>query len=931
MRHRQRRSPRGIAFFVSVLFFAAVLHPGVTFAAEEQQIFANGNDYRVENGPTLATTFKLDRLWLVTYFLAYHYNGGAGKTPGTLALRHEDGTMYGPWQATGGPGLENPTNLYWVCRPQYVLKPGVYTVIDGDPASWSWNGGSGGGIVIIKGRAVSEAAGQPAEAPRVTQEPAATREVPANALASRTVEPSSAPQVVAYKDEVGLILPGGAIESRQTVSISPAPDLPAHPFKGFTQLASYDISMGESRQFAKPLTIEIAYDPAKLPPQASPDKELSVGWWDADQKIWVSAPFAVDTTRHVIMIPTTHLTVWDVWAKAKGWEVKETENFNIYYDPKAAIAITSKTSARGGVQPEDTQKFVGEVAATLDGAYKAYGPNGAKFDMSMTYLNSRAGGAAVGLVGGGIVGWLAGGVGVVEGVSKGGTLGGKIGAVVGAVVVSKKTNVFLDQGTSEAHWDRVTGNIAVPLNFDSYEQLRHELRHELFHAVQNGYFPISGMYMRKWWIEATADYAPVGVGLEKPDVLSKIKPDYFQKTITTQDEKHEYMTSRFIEAMVKGGLNFKDMWDAASCLTCGQVLANLEQYALGHGTNLLTQFRDFAAGVFFDSNGPLELKKGKTLETDVAASANPGLAPAKGSSVSYDFKLPAYYTAQLWRIPVEFDASRSERDLTVEVKGVTLAPDKTAVSAAALSGDQRVAGGVVPKAILPSPDGNQILLMTVKKDQVLYIMAVNGQSSAQTITVKVSDALLTVSPSTASVNAGGTVNFSTPGFTEKVLWSVPGEGGGTLSPAGVYTAPAQAGTYQVEVALASNPAVTASALVTVTEAVKGEELKTVKIDDTEEVTGYFQGDKLVKRHGVTKLFSGGQKYAEEEYQNGKKVRSRAYNADKGNLLSESEYCGEDAFECKITEYSWDGKVEFEKRRLTKDSNWQIKTSTGEWF
>ena len=29
-----------------------------------------------------------------------------------------------------------------------------------------------------------------------------------------------------------------------------------------------------------------------------------------------------------------------------------------------------------------------------------------------------------------------------------------------------------------------------------------------------------------------------------------------------------------------------------------------------------------------------------------------------------------------------------------------------------------------------------------------------------------------------------------------------------------------------------------------------EELKTVKISDSEEVTGYFQGDKLIKRHGL---------------------------------------------------------------------------------
>ena len=112
-----------------------------------------------------------------------------------------------------------------------------------------------------------------------------------------------------------------------------------------------------------------------------------------------------------------------------------------------------------------------------------------------------------------------------------------------------------------------------------------------------------------------------------------------------------------------------------------------------------------------------------------------------------------------------------------------------------------------------------------------------------------------------------------------------------------------------------------------------EELKTVKISDSEEVTGYFQGDKLIKRHGTTKRFEDGKLFEEDDYQDGKKVGSRGYNAEKGNMMVESVWCGDldNEFECKRTEYSWDGKVEFEKRRLTKDSKEQIKTSTGEWF
>ncbi|MBF0479192.1 MAG: hypothetical protein HQL26_06880 [Candidatus Omnitrophica bacterium] len=111
-----------------------------------------------------------------------------------------------------------------------------------------------------------------------------------------------------------------------------------------------------------------------------------------------------------------------------------------------------------------------------------------------------------------------------------------------------------------------------------------------------------------------------------------------------------------------------------------------------------------------------------------------------------------------------------------------------------------------------------------------------------------------------------------------------------------------------------------------------ETLRTVRIDN-EEVTGYFQGDKLVKRHGITTRFVDGNKQAEEEYKDGNLIRARTYNEEKGNLMVESVFCGkgDDAYECQRTEYSWDGSVNFEKRRLSKDAKEQIKTSTGEWF
>ncbi len=105
-------------------------------------VLNNGNIYRVFNRPTRETSFTLDGPALVTYVYTYHWNDGRGMHPGTIALRHEDGTLYGPWQSTGKPGQGNVPNAYWECEPMAELKQGRYTVIDSDPSSWAQNEGT---------------------------------------------------------------------------------------------------------------------------------------------------------------------------------------------------------------------------------------------------------------------------------------------------------------------------------------------------------------------------------------------------------------------------------------------------------------------------------------------------------------------------------------------------------------------------------------------------------------------------------------------------------------------------------------------------------------------------------------------------------------------------------------------------------------------
>jgi len=126
--------------------------PAPAAPLKEEVLFSNNNIHGVGNQPTAATTFTLKGHALVTYVMTYHWNGGRGQTPGTVALKHANGTVYGPWAAAGRAGQGGANNAYWECRPNVVLPAGTYTVIDSDPATWARNAQSAGrGMVEIKG------------------------------------------------------------------------------------------------------------------------------------------------------------------------------------------------------------------------------------------------------------------------------------------------------------------------------------------------------------------------------------------------------------------------------------------------------------------------------------------------------------------------------------------------------------------------------------------------------------------------------------------------------------------------------------------------------------------------------------------------------------------------------------------------------------
>ncbi|MCB1024429.1 MAG: hypothetical protein KDB79_08565, partial [Acidobacteria bacterium] len=148
--------------------------PAPTTDRTPVKITDNNNISGVRNKPTSPTTFRARTSYMVTSIQTYHWNNGRGTSrPGTIALIHSNGKVYGPWRASGTPGQGGVPNAYWQVTPNAVIPAGTYTILDSDPATWSQNSQSGGkGFASVKGYAVSNTANPPvATNPPTTNKP----------------------------------------------------------------------------------------------------------------------------------------------------------------------------------------------------------------------------------------------------------------------------------------------------------------------------------------------------------------------------------------------------------------------------------------------------------------------------------------------------------------------------------------------------------------------------------------------------------------------------------------------------------------------------------------------------------------------------------------------------------------------------------------
>jgi hypothetical protein len=148
----------------------------------------NWNKAVVGNNPSCKPSFTIYESQMITYVDTYHWNDGKGTSVGgTISLKKDDGTIYGPWKVSTKPGMGGVPNAWWIVYPNEVIPAGKYTVEDSDTATWSQNSGSKGcGFSKIEGMTYVQTTVLPTPTPILTSKPITTQMPTSTQLPIRT-------------------------------------------------------------------------------------------------------------------------------------------------------------------------------------------------------------------------------------------------------------------------------------------------------------------------------------------------------------------------------------------------------------------------------------------------------------------------------------------------------------------------------------------------------------------------------------------------------------------------------------------------------------------------------------------------------------------------------------------------------------------------
>ncbi|GEM_PF-7004564 len=565
--------------------------------------------------------------------------------------------------------------------------------------------------------------GRPITPPAGAWDPSSMR---LSKLASKPLASSPEDQVVSYEDAVAVTVPGGALGEHGEATISVVENAPPAQSRALQQMAVYDISIGEQHTFDQELTIEMAYDPAKLRADLSPSHAMWVGRLDTENGgVWVGAPFTVDEANHKLIVRTRHLSIYSAFMIELGYDVFDKSSyFTVVYNRKQFVVPDPKTAtpeqlANAPMYPAegagntlaysewpDVPRMVLDLVMYLEKAYVAYRDAG--FKMPPVPI-------------------------VVD-----------IGP--GIVSDSDARNSF-----SEI--------ISMGFNNISPQQLFNSSAHELFHAVQNMYYWDTEMHAaagREWWLDMTAEYAASKVA-RGAELVKSIHPTFFEEPFTLSESEHGQRCAHFLDYLIrKHGFDFKEMFETVAGKS--DTLRSLEDYLFEKTqVSLGNSYREFAKYLLFNPAGPY---KGE-LKCESMGLDKHALDPS--------FDMRGGYTVRYFGVAPETSGARNARTLIVEESGD--APKYVKVEILRLPGNQRGANAVVTEQTFGFKDPqrldreeNRAQMVDVPAGDALYVLVASEHEEGQTVRLAIYEQSLEISGGVLGAGViGAEYNFAADG------------------------------------------------------------------------------------------------------------------------------------------------------------------------
>jgi hypothetical protein len=533
---------------------------------------------------------------------------------------------------------------------------------------------------------------KPAEFVRLRAEFAA----PGSAVVSQAVPLSTENQTIQVNDKLRISVPGGTLAQPQTLTVSGATQAQMPDSSALLNLGAYDIRLGDQHEFSKPLTIELGYDPATLRTDCRPQSAFLVAYWDEQILKWVPMPFTVDTTRHQIILQTSHLTIIGWWMWAGGYGVYDAISpFVLIYNPADFPAGVSYNTEASFNTPRtysitlgaSAPVYVSEAADFLARAYDFY-----LFESGLTVLE------------------------------------GPFNVIVGFSLL-------------DSAYEKFTGITLINLNNLGRKQMALVTAHELFHqAVQPSYYnplSLSRAGLRTWWIEATAEYAAAKIAWKMADIVSARDPqnEFLKYALNRRDNTHEYDAGEFIDFLVRQGVKFPGLFQAiAGTAKPFVVLQPLNEYLLAaHRTSLADYYHLFAGDFLFNPTGylvgidPAELPFSDDQYTFTPSQLKTELS----------FLIDGDYSAKVWSLRIQANAEFPKRKFRFRANQW---PDPSAGVRAdiyLLKKNERQAG-ILPVAYLQAITDTQEV--EAEATDVIYVVTINsGGASALPVTIEATD------------------------------------------------------------------------------------------------------------------------------------------------------------------------------------------------